>query len=279
MSGFNPEIAAKAMMPREVQAKASSLHLGVHLHTSFVQVMVFDFDNNDLLWSEHFEIAESWQDDFHATVDFVMLKNWGDRVFRKTSISFDSPDFTLVPQGFLISGKEPELLKFSTNRDPENAETFQIPELGASLLFDLPHQVKSLTSRLPNARFYNSAGFFIKEAIRNSSQAIKFHILVQSGYMLVVACSGSEVKLTNHFGVQGNDDVLYHIANAALRLNVDMESAEVLLYGNAIDQSLEELLKGYLGDVAHWDGVSKVTEGKDVVPFERYSSLIHIICA
>lgn len=279
MSGFNPEIAAKAIMPREIQAKASSLHLGIHLHPEFVQIMVNDPDSHVLLWSDVFNLEDSFQNDFTEAVEFISLRNWGDKVFRKTSITFDSPDFTLIPQGFIIAGKEGEMLKFSTNRDPENTETFQLQELGATLIYDLPHKIKSLSSKFPNARFYNSTSFFIKEAIRNSNSKMKFHVLVQSGFMLLIACNGSDVKLTNHFGVQGQDDVLYHIANAALRLEVDMDAAEIMLYGKSANSSLEELLNAYVGSVNYWDRLPKMQLDNEVHLHERYASLIHMVCA
>ncbi|MEZ4799219.1 MAG: DUF3822 family protein [Flavobacteriales bacterium] len=267
MTGFDPEIAAKSLIPKEVMAKASSLHLAIHLHPDFVEGAVMDPENREVLWNETFFLEDSNPQDFKRISEFVTLRNWGDRVFRKTSITFDDPDFTLVPHGFLIPGRESEILKFATQRDPEQAESYSISEIGASLLFNLPSEIRKLAARFPNCKFYNSAAFFIKESLRQSKDKSGFHVLSQKGFMLVVACSNGEIKLTNHFGIQGVDDVLYHLANTAMRLEVDLASSNVTLYGKTSDEKLTELLINYVGNV------------KTAPSHLSYSVLIHFLCA
>lgn len=267
MTGFDPEIAAKALIPKEVMAKASSLHLAIHLHPDFVEVAVLDPETRNVVWNEAFFLEENNPQDFKQISEFTSLRNWGDRVFRKTSITFDDPDFTLVPQGFLIQGREGEILKFATQRDPEQTEVYTLPEIGAALLFNLPSEIKKLSTRFPNCKFYNSAAFFIKESLRQSKDKTAFHVLSQKGFMLVVACANGEVKLTNHFGIQGVDDVLYHLANTAMRLDVDLSMTQVTLYGKTADEKLLELLMNYVEHVKH------------APSHTSYSVLIHFLCA
>lgn len=278
MTAFNPDIAVKAMMPKEILAMASSLHLAIHLHKNFVQVMVFDHDASEILWTGHFPV-EDHVDEWARATDFAVLKNWGDRVFRKVSISFDQPDFTLVPQGFILEGKESELLTFSTGKEPDHAEVQIFHELGVALIYDLPSEVQKIAERFPNARFHCSTGLFITECARLAKEGGQFFVLVQEGFMLVSAFYAGNMKLTNHFGIQGNDDVLYHISNAALRLNIHLESASVALFGSGANGELEELLGTYIGEVYRWSLPQGVKVNAEVTPHHYFSVLIHSTCA
>lgn len=271
MSVFDPEIAAQAILPKDIGVKSMSLHLAIHLHPEMVQVMVFDYESNQVLWIKRFDLEDTFDRSLNRAVEFVSLRNWGDFVFRKTSISFDTPDFTLVPTGFLEDGKQEDLLRFSVGREPDNVEVFELPEISASVLYDLPLSVQRLAERFPNARFYPSVGFFLKDTVKEKND---FHVLVQDGYMLVVVFHDGEIKLTNHFGVQNEDDVLYHISNTAMRLDIHLASSKVKLYGTSANSNLQSLLEDYIEKVETWNDNAFNTEKS----YEFYSSYIHSQC-
>jgi hypothetical protein len=279
MSVFNPDIAAKAMMPKELLAMASSLHLAIHVHDELVQVLVYDFEAGEVLWVEYFESEEHAQGDLQKSVDFVMLKNWGERVFRKVSLSFDYPDFTLLPQGFLIEGKEQEILSFATGRNPDCTEVQSLNDLQVAIVYDLPLSLQALATRFPNVKYYSSVSFFLQEASRKTVGQSDFHILVQKGFMLVAAFHDGEMKLTNHYGIQSNDDVLYHIANAAMRLGILMSAASVTLYGASASVELQALLQDYIGEIQFWQRPSDLKSVHTVPDHKVYAALIHCLCA
>lgn len=276
MSAFNPDIAVKALMPKEIMGMSSSLHLGIHLHKYFVQVAVQDSESKEVLWSGHFDIEDA-TGDWSRAADFATVRNWGERVFRKVTISFDQSDFTLIPQGFLHEGKEGELLFFATNKKPDEVQVEVFNDLGMALIYDLPAEVSGLSNRFPNARFFTSVGLFIRECARTAKEKSKFFVLVQDGFMLVSAFHEGVMKLTNHFGIQGNDDVLYHIANAAMRLNIHLESSEVVLMGHGASMELNDLLKNYIGSVRVWsNGLN--SNNIDLSEEKLFSVLIHSSC-
>lgn len=279
MSVFNPDIAAKAMMPKELLAMASSLHLAIHIHDEMVQVLVYDFDAGEVLWVEFFETEDQAQGDLQKSVDFVILKNWGEKVFRKVSVTFDYPDFTLIPQGFLIEGKEQELLAFATGRNPDCTEVQALSDLQVAIIYDLPLSLQALASRFPNIKYYSSVSFFLQEASRRSAASNDFHILVQKGFMLVAVFHDGEMKLTNHYGVQSNDDVLYHIANASMRLGIHMSAAQITLYGASATAELQSLLSDYITDVKFWERPSDLKSQHALSDHQLYAALIHCLCA
>jgi hypothetical protein len=268
MSFFNPEIAAKALLPKDVAASAATLHLAIHINPALVQVAVVDRDSNREIWVEKFDILNDSNSDLSQAIDFVKHCNWGEKVFRKTTISFDNADFVLVPQGFLVPGKERELLEFSTRREADCPETYMIPEISAGIVYDLPINLQGLASRFPNVRFFPSSGLFLRHTVSVANDSSGFHVLVQHGYMLVIAFHEGQVKLTNHYGIQGNDDVLYHVANAAMRLGIHLESTNLSLYGASVSGELKELIEGYVGSVNFWN------KGDH----NLFSVLIHSLC-
>ncbi|MFN6380201.1 MAG: DUF3822 family protein [Flavobacteriales bacterium] len=279
MSVFNPDIAAKAMMPKELLAMASSLHLAIHIHDEMVQVLVYDFDAGEVLWVEFFEAEDQAQGDLQKSVDFVILKNWGEKVFRKVSVTFDYPDFTLTPQGFLIEGKEQELLAFATGRNPDCTEVQELSDLQVAIIYDLPLALQALASRFPNVKYYSSVSFFLQEASRRSAVSNDFHILVQKGFMLVAAFHDGEMKLTNHYGIQSNDDVLYHIANASMRLGIHMSAAQITLYGASATAELQALLSDYIHEVRFWERPADLKSAHTLSDHQLYAALIHCLCA
>ncbi len=271
MTVFDPEIAAQAILPKEIGAKSMSLHLAIHLHPEMVQAMVFDYESQQILWLKKFDLDDTYDRTLARAVDFVNLKNWGDFVFRKTSISFDYPDFTLVPTGFLEDGKQSDLLKFSVGREPDNVEVYEVNEVGAAVLYDLPVIVQRLAERFPNARFFPSVGFFLKDTLRSANG---LHVLVQEGFMLAVVFHEGDMRLTNHYGIQNNEDVLYHLSNAAMRLNIHLASAKVVLYGSDAGEGLKSLLEDYIETVEVW--TSEVVKEPNAHLY--YSSFIHSQC-
>lgn len=269
MSAFSPEIAAKAKLSKDLADKASSLHMAIHLNPMMVEVAVIDPESGQSLWLDQFHVLSESNEDLTGAVNFVKHTNWGDSVFRKTTISFDYPDFTLAPQGFILPGKEKELLEFNTQREADCPEVYMISEIGAGVIYDLPLVVQSLAERFPNARFFPSSGLFLKHAASVSIDQDAFHVLVQQGHMIVIAFHEGQVKLTNHYGVQSQDDVLYHVSNAAMRLGMHLEATKLSLYGAGANAELKKLLEVYIRDVHFWDKGS----------FEYFSVLIHSLCA
>ena len=89
MSAFNPEIAARALMPKELLHEASSLHLCLHLSVGKMQVALAEASGRDFLWAEDF-FFETIKHTYADAVDFTTGRNWSEKVFRKCTLTYDT---------------------------------------------------------------------------------------------------------------------------------------------------------------------------------------------
>jgi hypothetical protein len=110
MSTFNPEISARALIPKDLMGQASSLHLSMHLATDFVEAALAEAAGGEFHWTGIFPI-ESNQMSGKDALHFVTERNWSDKVFRKCSVSFDTSEICLVPRAFFEPDKAMELIR------------------------------------------------------------------------------------------------------------------------------------------------------------------------
>jgi hypothetical protein len=67
------------------------------------------------------------------------------------------------------------------------------------------------------------------------------------------------------------EDVLYHVSNAAMRLQIDLENCRVELMEASADDSLSQLLKRYAGEVSQLKEVIASTDSA--------ITQLHYLCA
>lgn len=277
MSVFNPENLARAIMPKEVLNQASSLHLAVHLSQQSVQVMAVEADSGTIHWLETFPVDKEHAHPFEDVVRFVQGRNWGTAVFRKTTLSYDTPDFTLAPDGFMVPGKEKELL---LSEEEFEVQIDAIEAAGAKLVARIPDALMQLKPILPGVRFIPTASLFTQYTIsQRSVSGHEFHVYTSPQFMLLTAYSKGEMKLVNHFGAQGNEDVLYHVANAAMRLGIDLEQSTLYLYGENTSPALQELLHTYTQHVHPWTSPKAISLPEGLEAAAVFPTLVHLLCA
>lgn len=248
MSAFHPETMARALMPKELLSRANALHLAVHLSASELEVAVFDKDQEAALWHQRFELGAGtlpWQN----ALSFLEDRNWKDAVFRKVTISFDTDAFTLVPQAFMISGKEHDLLEFNLQRTVIQAESIALDSLGANILYDFPVTLSVLTEWWPNARFYPTVALMLQQGAkqRQTQKTVYAHVTATS--ILLSVFDGHDMKLANVYPRSSNDDVLYHLANACIRLGLDLATVSVRIEGSEATDDLLQLVSTYSTNV------------------------------
>src|SRR5690606_33861220 len=126
----------------------------------------------------------------------------------------------------------------------------------------------------PNVRIFPAAYLFAKHALlRAERDETAMHIARIGGQMLLCIVKNRKLLLLNHFEVQNDEDVLYHTSNAALRLSIDFENAQLSLYEIPQTDNLTALLKGYNHHVAH----AFTDEGKKVKA--SFPAHLHVLCA
>lgn len=278
MSVFDPESLAKMMMPSSLLNEASSLYFSLHLGHTGVQALVIDPESASVRWQHQFTIQQEHLNDFEDVAQFVAQRNWHTAAFRRTTISFDGSNFTLAPEGFVVEGHEKELLLTDNSTDKAFEITVdRIEDANAKLITKLPGVLNTLMLKFPGARMYPSAALFARYTLgQRKNTGNEFHVYTEPNFMLMIAFQKGEMKVVNHYGAQGNEDVLYHIANAAIRLGADLEQATVTLYGSAASTGLKELLNTYTQKVVVWNAPPPIRMEESHLFF---STIVHLLCA
>lgn len=246
MSPFEPETLARTLMPRELLQRAEALHLALHLHPHGVKVAVLE---QDLLWSAVFEVPNAQDDDYSAVLRFVAERNWYERVFRKVTVTFDTPYYTLVPQGFALEGKEQELLAFNLPNISAPAATCAAEEAALNVIYKEESSLLALLRHWPNARFYPSVALFIRYAKLYNAAPTAALVYLGAGAMWLTVYKDGKLQLANHYTMQSADDVLYHLANSAMRLGIDLGTLPITLHGSGDLAATAEHMSDYCGDL------------------------------
>lgn len=273
MSAFNPEIAARAIMPRELLLEASSGHLCIHLSYGNIQVAVAEAAGREIRWAEEFSTNVP-SPHFKDVVDFCVGRNWSEKIFRKCTLTYDTPLFALVPAAFYDVKKQAELLQFHTGQEPHAATALHLPEMDAYLVYEQEPHVRTLIKQFPNVRIFPTAYLLIKHALLMAEKGESaLHIVQLRHALLLAVIKDRKLMLINQFDASNDEDVLYHSSNAAMRLGIDFEHAHLHLYQFPANDTLEPLLKVYNNHLTHALADYK---GKVKASFPAH---LHILCA
>lgn len=246
MTPFVPEIAARARISKEILAQASALHCCMHVHPGAVAISLSDASSGQMVWSEFFEVESGNTESWHDVMAFIQERNWFEKVFRKCTLTFDTSEYTTVPQAFFESGQEQQLLTFQTGRTYENAFSLPLNEFGAQMVFSVPQKINPVSQLFPNVRIFPFAWIFARYCWMQSTASGSGIYLWQSATGLdMMILQNRRLLLLRHDQVQSPEDVLYHLANASMRLGVDLENAVVSLFTLTTNDALHTLLAGY----------------------------------
>ena len=92
MIAFDPELAARMKMPKELLDRAPELHLALHTGQNHVHAALYDFASSTCFWNVQSEVPA------HLSVyKFIYQRNWIEGVFRRCTVTFDSDAYALVP--------------------------------------------------------------------------------------------------------------------------------------------------------------------------------------
>ncbi len=272
MSAFNPEISARALIPKDLISQASALHFSLHIADDRVEAALSEASGGEFHWSGIFPLEYDYKSLKHA-VQFVAERNWGEHVFRKCSVSFETSEICVVPRAFFEPQRAGELLAFQCDVAPAAADYIEFPELAAVLIFGLPDWTSEICKKFPNARLYPLSALAMRHA--QSTTQIDEDVLgiyVSTSQMVLTVFRNNKLHLVNTYHVIGAEDVLYHASNAALRLGIDFENASLKVASTWRSESLVNLLRHYNRRTVHLF----MNESSDHF---SYLSMLHSICA
>ena len=239
---FDPELAAKMKMPKELLERAKELHLTIHIGIDRVHASVFDFNSSSCFWHVHSDLPLGLE-----PYQFIYQRNWMEAVFRKCSITFDTDTYSLVPQSLFDPSLCADYLQMQHGVMSNAPAYTELSEAQAVLCFEGPDWQNDIIRLIPNARVMPLGALLTRLAIiKAQSDDVGFILAVSSGMVTMAGWKNKNLVLLATHDARTPEDVLYHTSNAALRLQIDMETCHAELLQTIPDDEMGKLLGRYL---------------------------------
>lgn len=268
MAVFNPELAARMKMPKDLLDEASGLHLAMHLGDQTVEAALFEAATSQCRWHVVAELPEAL-DPAH----FVYQRNWYEQVFRKCSVSFDCERYALIPLAYFDSAMCAEYIRLQHGAVAEQAAYIELSELDAVLCYEYPAWHTKLSSMIPNARLFPSSALLLRYARMHAPRGGSAFYAWVNRRSLTIACMKDKAPvLLASNPISNEEDVLYHLSNAAMQLQVDLEHVHLEMIVSAPGFELQQLLSKYVVNVQTLPSTSLCEEGS-------FIAQLHSICA
>lgn len=244
MAVFDPELAARMKMPKELLEKASELHLAIHAGAQQVYAALFDYNQSKAVWHVYADMPAGM-----SPYAFIYARNWVEGVFRKCTITFDCDNYALVPQSMFDSGSCADYLSMQNGVETSSVGFIEMPEVEASLCFEWPEWHAALMKAIPNARLVPLSALLVRMASSRAQQGeMRCVVAFTSGFVTIAGLKNKSLLLLATHEARTPEDVLYHVSNAAMRLQLDMENCRIdLLDTTSVDET-RALLSRYLRD-------------------------------
>jgi len=268
MAVFNPELAARMKMPKDLLDEASGLHLAMHLGDASVEAALFDAATSQCRWHVVSELPQGIDPS-----QFVYQRNWCEQVFRKCTVSFECERYALIPLGYFDVAMCAEYIQLQHGSSVEQATYIELSELDAVICFEYPSWHTKLSAMIPNARFFPSASLLLRYARMHAPRNGSAFYAWVAARSLTMACMKDKAPVliaTN--AISSEEDVLYHLSNAAMQLHVDLEHVRLEIIDSASGFLVEQLLAKYIADVKTLPSTPLCEDGS-------FTAQLHAVCA
>jgi hypothetical protein len=131
-----------------------------------------------------------------------------------------------------------------------SADYIELPEAEAVLCFEVPNWKTELIQYFPNARLMPLSALLTKVAAMKFQQQQECILVAVSSEAVTFACvRNKSLLLLSTQNSKTPEDVLYHLSNAAMRLEIDLGNCTVEILSHRTDDELSILLKRYIKEV------------------------------
>jgi len=238
---FDPELAARMKMPKELLDKASELHLAMHIGQQHVYAALYDFSSSLCLWNVHSEVPTGI-----SVFKFIYQRNWIEAVFRRCSVTFDSDCYALIPASLFDPLACNEYIEMQHGVTTDQTGFIELPEADAVVCFELPVWQFELLKCFPNARVLPLSALLTRVvAPKGQSSSADFLVAYSSASVTITAVKNKALLLLVTHEARTEEDVLYHLSNAAMRLQIDLDNCSLQLLDMSGRDELLALLQRY----------------------------------
>lgn len=186
-----------------------------------------------------------------ATEELLLKYPWVKNSFKKVSISFESPVFTVIPSQLFQTEKAKSLLELTNDIPPlyEVRSNF-FEKFNATIAFALPCTlVKALSdihSNLQVISFNTPALHQLSEKAGDGKNVV--YICLAEKFAAFNIAMNKELVHSGSFPIVSTEETVYHILNTFKHLGVNPQIAEATICGKSDE---EEQLESLLGRFVH----------------------------
>ncbi|MGH2644707.1 MAG: DUF3822 family protein, partial [Chitinophagaceae bacterium] len=169
--------------------------------------------------------------------------------FQNVKISFDNPEFTLVPDTLFNPAFKKEYLTFLNPEYPDQSfYTDPIESLKAVNVYSVDKNTAGyLRKEFKNAKYYHAETVFLSSIMKQTdTNANHLYVRVQQGHITVTVMAAGRLKLIQPYPIYHGVDVYYFILNAIKSLQLGDQKVEVFVSGQINEESsvYKELIYG-----------------------------------
>jgi hypothetical protein len=233
-------------MPKELLDRAQDLHLAIHVGRQHVYAALYDFLSATCFWNVQAEVPPGL-----SVYKFIYQRNWMEGVFRRCSVTFDTDCYALVPATFFDPSAAEDYIQMQHGITGINASFTEIHEAESVVCYEIPEWQTDLMRYFPNARVMPACALLLRlAAARRNQTRPSFFVIFSSDSISIAAIKEKEIELLSTHEARTAEDALYHLSNAAMRLQIDPENCHIELLDTSENFELVELLRKYFGNVS-----------------------------
>jgi hypothetical protein len=245
MSVFDPELAARMKMPKELLERAVDMHFAMHIGDGYIHASLFDFADATCLWDVQSALPAGM-----VVEKFVYQRNWLEGIYRRCTITFDCDQYALVPRSLFEENAVSDYLKLQHGSEVQTTDYLDLPEAEVVLCYVLPPWASEIVRYFPNAKLMPLSALITKSAVAKFHQQQQCVIAAVTPHHVTMACTRNKMLLLlSTQDAKTSEDVLYHLSNAAMRLELDLENCEVDVVAENRGEETASLLRRYVKNI------------------------------
>ncbi|MDZ4823731.1 MAG: DUF3822 family protein [Flavobacteriales bacterium] len=249
---------------------AAHCHIAICFLEEKIQAGVFDLDRGCVIWLKEYTRSQD-----QNRVEFANHVFYSNKIltgmFRKATIAISGAAFSPVPSAFFHAGKEASHLQINAGSTNGKIFTQVLKNADVTMVYSQDHEISSvIETHFPAAKTISHVATFAEYAMAvNHDRKNVLLAQVDANQMMLVAVA-TGLMMCNQFEVAQPDDALYHIANTAARLGMELQTTRILLAGD------HSFLKNLQISLMHYSphstfcGFDELKCNEDITALPRY---------
>jgi len=187
--------------------------------------------------------------------EFIPEQDWLNQSFEKTTIIFESPVSTLIPEPLFDKANLKHYLRFNHHlEDSEIVKNDYLPLLDAENIWAIPQNLNDLLiDTFPEASVHNHASSLIESLLqqnKNRDAGESIFVNIRKNWFDIIVLKENNLVLFNSFKYRTKEDFIYFLIYVMEQLRLNPEKTDVTLMGEILKiSSVYEITYKYVRNI------------------------------